>query len=93
MASNPYPDRRNNRGVWRMKYRPDPGGPWVTVTLGYDDRPAGSEKNKSFRVPDHIEAKAREFREKEYRARYGLAMPALHRAHHGICRDVQIDLS
>jgi integrase len=73
MASNPYPDKR--RGVWRLKYRPDPIGPWVAVNLGKDPRLKGPRPPKT--PPQFVIDRAAEFREIEYRARHGLqAAPA-----------------
>lgn len=73
MASDPYPDLR--RGVWVMKYRPDPTGKWVKVTLGADPRLRSARPPKS--PPQWVEDRARGFAEIEYRARHGLeAAPA-----------------
>lgn len=68
MASVPYPDKR--RGVWRMKYRPDPTGPWVSITLGKDPRLLSANPPK--RPPADIAAMANELAEREYRARNAL---------------------
>lgn len=68
MASKPYPDAR--RGTWRMKYRPRPGGPWVTVTLGHDPRLKSSRPPE--KPPADLDARAKEFADIEYRAAHGL---------------------
>jgi integrase/recombinase XerD len=69
MASKPYPDKR--RGIWRLKYRPDPTGPWVTVTLGKDPRLLGARPPQT--PPQFVIDRARDFAEIEYRAKHGLA--------------------
>lgn len=72
MASKPYPDCRGGRGVWKMKYRPDPTGRWVTVTLCKDPRLLSVRPPKN--PPQEAIDKARDFAEIEYRARYGLGV-------------------
>lgn len=73
MASKPYPDIR--RGVWKMKFRPDPQGEWKSVTLGHDERLLTARPPKE--PPKNIKDRAAEFEEIEYRAKYGLqAAPA-----------------
>lgn len=73
MASDPFPDKR--RCTWRMKYKPDPAGPWITVTLGKDPRLAADKPPKS--PPMAIQDRARELADIEYRAKMGLvAAPA-----------------
>lgn len=69
MASKPYPDRR--RGTWKLKYRPDPLGKWVAVTLGDDPRLKGARPPKT--PPQFILDRAAEFREVEYRSKHGMA--------------------
>lgn len=69
MASNPYPDLR--RGVWRMKYRPDPTGPWVGVNLGKD--PRITKTSAPAHPPQSVADRAREFADLEYRAKHGIS--------------------
>ena len=69
MASKPYPDKR--RGIWRLKYKPDPTGPWVSVVLGKDPRLTSARPPKG--PPIGIQDRAREFAEIEYRAKHGLS--------------------
>ncbi len=68
MASKPYPDLK--RGTWLMKYKPDPTGPWVKVTLGKDPRLRSAKPPKT--PPADLAARAAEFADLEYRARHGL---------------------
>jgi integrase len=68
MASKPYADHR--RGIWRMKHRPNPTGPWVTSTLGKDNRL--KTKNPPQKPPADIAAMASELADQEYRARHNL---------------------
>lgn len=73
MASKPFANKQ--RGIWLMKYRPDPTGKWVKVTLGKDPRLLGARPPRT--PPQWIEDRAQEFREIEYRARHGIgAAPA-----------------
>jgi integrase len=53
-----------------MKWKPDPLGGWVKVTLGKDPRLAGARPPKT--PPQHVLDRAREFEEAEYRARHGM---------------------
>jgi integrase len=69
MASNPYPDVK--RGVWYCKYKPDPAGPWVRVSLGHDPRLKGVRPPKT--PPQAVLDRAKGFAEIEYRAKHGLA--------------------
>jgi integrase len=66
MASKPFFEKR--RGVWKCKYRRDPTGPWVTVTLC--KHPPGTKVLK--KPPQEAIDRAREFEEIEYRAKHGL---------------------
>lgn len=68
MASRPFPDKK--RRIWVMKYRPDPTGKWVRVTLGKDPRLEGARPPKS--PPQAVLDRAREFAEIEYRAKHGM---------------------
>jgi integrase len=70
MASNPTFDKR--RGVWRMKYKPEVGGPWVTVTLC--KHPTDWDRARPPKKPPQIaKDRAAEFAEIEYRVQKGLA--------------------
>jgi integrase len=69
MASEPFPDTR--RGVWRIKYKPEPLGPWKTETLGKDPRLKAARPPKT--PPQFVIDRAREFQEIEYRAKHGIA--------------------
>lgn len=71
MASDPYPDLK--RGIWRMKYRPDPSGGWVTVNLGKDPRLKAARPPKT--PPQFVIDRAAEFAEQEYRVKHGLSRP------------------
>src|SRR5262245_24133425 len=68
MASKPYADVR--RGTWLMKWRPDPAGPWRTVTLGNDARLKGARPPA--KPPQFVLDRAKEFEEAEYRAKHGM---------------------
>jgi integrase len=68
MASKPFTDKK--RCIWRMKYRPDPTGDWVTVVLGHDPRLKSARPPKT--PPQAILDRARDFAEVEYRAKHGL---------------------
>ncbi len=70
MASKPYPDVR--RGVWLMKYRPDPTGKWKVQPLGKDPRLKSARPPKT--PPQPVIDRAREFEEIEYRAKHGLGI-------------------
>jgi integrase len=68
------PDK--SRGIWRMKYKPDPLGPWVTVTLGKDPSLKASRAAKP-KPPQWVTDRRDEFAEVEYRAKHGIgAAPA-----------------
>ena len=69
MASKPYPDKR--RGIWLMKWRPDPTGKWKVENLGKDPRLKGARPPA--KPPQHIIDRHREFEELEYRAKHGLS--------------------
>jgi integrase len=69
MASKPYPDHK--RGVWLQKYKPDPAGPWVRVTLGKDPRLKGPRPPRT--PPQAVIDRAQGFAEVEYRAKHGLS--------------------
>jgi integrase/recombinase XerD len=76
MASKPWFDA--GRGVWWMKYRPDPIGPWERVNLG--KHPTGwSKARPPSKPPQLVVDRHAEFAEIEYRARNGLE-PAKARA-------------
>lgn len=70
MASDPFFEVR--RGTWKMKYRPDPLGKWMTVTLC--KHPGDwSPKKPPKKPPQEAIDRARDFAEIEYRAKHGLA--------------------
>lgn len=70
MASAPWFDKR--RGIWVMKYRPDPSGKWVRVTLC--KHPTDWSPTRPPKKPPQIAIdRAREFSEIEYRAKHGMA--------------------
>lgn len=72
MASRPW--FNTARGTWLMKYRPDPTGPWVTVSLC--KHPTGWDRSRPPKKPPQVAIdRAAEFAEIEYRARHGLAAP------------------
>jgi integrase len=54
-----------------MKYRPDPTGPWKTVSLGKHPEPYPPSRPPK-KPPQFILDRAREFAEIEYRAQHGL---------------------
>jgi integrase len=69
MASKPYFDPR--RGTWRLKYKPDPEGPWVTVLLC--KHPTAWDPSRPPKKPPQLALdRAHEFSEIEYRAKHGL---------------------
>lgn len=70
MASDPFFDKR--RGVWAMKFKPDPTGKWVRQVLGKHPG-AWSPSKPPKKPPQAILDRAHEFAEIEYRAKYGLA--------------------
>lgn len=55
-----------------MKYRPDPAGPWVGVTLCKHQGPWSKSKPPK-KPPQEAIDKAREFAEIEYRSKHGIA--------------------
>lgn len=69
MASKPYPDKR--RGIWLMKWKPDPTGKWTVENLGKDPRLKGARPPS--KPPQFVIDRHREFEEMEYRAKHGLA--------------------
>src|SRR5438128_1908859 len=69
MASAPYADKR--RGVWLMKWKPDPTGKWKVENLGKDPKLLGVRPPA--KPPQFVTDRAREFEEMEYRARHGLS--------------------
>lgn len=74
MASDPYFEKR--RGVWKLKYRPDPTGPWVSVTLCRHPTDWSPSKPPK-KPPQEAIDRAKDFAEIEYRAKHGLgAAPA-----------------
>lgn len=69
MASKPWFDPE--RGIWYMKYKPDPIGNWKRVSLGkHPERWSKSRLPKT--PPQAVKDRAREFEEIEYRARHNL---------------------
>jgi integrase len=68
MASKPYAEKR--RGRWVCKYKPDPDGPWVVVSLGKD--PRISKDHAPTKPPQSVIDRHREFCEIEYNVRHGL---------------------
>lgn len=73
MASKPYADRSHR--VWRMKYRPDPAGPWKTVVLGPDPRITRTG-NLPKNPPHEIAVLAAKYADLEYKAKHGMVAPA-----------------
>jgi integrase len=69
MASNPKFDP--HRGVWRMKYRSEKGGPWISVVLC---KHPGWKKNHPVpaKPPQLAKDRHRDFEDIEYRALNGL---------------------
>lgn len=70
MATKPYIDKR--RGTWHCKYRPDPAGPWVIVSLGKHPTPFPVDRPPR-RPPQFVVDRRNEFAEIEYRAAKGLS--------------------
>lgn len=70
MASKPFPDLR--RGVWLMKWKPDPTGNWKTENLGKDPRLLSSRPPT--KPPQVVIDRHREFEEIEYRVKHGLSV-------------------
>lgn len=68
MASKPWPDKR--RRAWLMKYQPEPGGPWVKVSLGRD--PRITKGHAPAKPPQAVIDRALEFTEIEYAAKHGI---------------------
>jgi integrase len=69
MASDPFFEAR--RGTWKLKYRPDPLGKWVTVTL-CKHHGAWAPSKPPKKPPQEAIDRARDFAEIEYRAKHGL---------------------
>lgn len=64
MASKPFFDARRSR--WVMKYKPDPDGPWVRVTL------CKHKGKPTAKPPQEALDRHEDFAEIEYRAKNGL---------------------
>lgn len=75
MASKPYPEKRKGEytGKWVMKWKPDPLGQWKREVLGDDPRLKGIRPPKT--PPQFVIDRHREFSEKEYQTRHGIAAP------------------